>query len=77
MFSDGVVERLDVFEEASSNLLSGFVTFVMNQFFLQASKERLHGRVVVAVSFPRHAACESILFEQPLVLLARILAATV
>ena len=62
MFSDSIVKDFDVFNQAAANRLTSFVTLVMNKFYLQGRKERLHRSVVRAVSFARHAANHSMFF---------------
>ncbi|MCA9031172.1 MAG: hypothetical protein KDA66_10210, partial [Planctomycetaceae bacterium] len=62
VFTDGVVERFDVFEQAQADLRLGLI-LVVDQLYLQSAQERLHRGVIPAVPFATHAALKTIAVE--------------
>ena len=72
-----VVEDLDVLEDAGPGLVTRSVVLLMDQLGLQRVEERLLHRVVEAVALPAHAANQAMFFEELLVVLRRVLAATI
>ncbi len=73
MPSDTVVENFDIFEQAVPGCRSGFVFFVMNQFFLQGGKEGFHRCFVPAIPLTAHRTRDAVFCEQALVMLAGVL----
>src|SRR3954447_1539598 len=77
MSPDPVEEDLDVLEEARPGLLSRREDLAASQLLLQAREEALHRRVIPAIAPPAHAAHDPVTAQEPLVMLAGILAAPV
>src|SRR5258708_32193407 len=73
----GVVERLDVLEDAGPRLDPRVVVLMVDQFLLQGGKEALHWCVIPALADAAHAALDPVLGNEPLVVLAGVLAASV
>lgn len=72
-----VVERFDVFNDVVDGLLSRKILFRVNQLSLNDAMKRFNTGVIVTVSFAAHA-CNHVVFTQnSLVLMWRILTATI
>src|SRR3954470_4762036 len=73
MAAPAVVEDLKVLEERPSRRRLGREGRAMHELGLQAAKEALHGRVVVAVAAPAHRAAQAMAGQELLVLATGIL----
>src|SRR5579862_9174552 len=71
---DAVVEHFDVFEDTGLRLPPRGVLLAVDQLLLQAGEEGFHRRIVPAVAPPAHAAGDPLAAQQPLVMVASILA---
>jgi len=76
MSSLPVVEHFNVFADLGHCFLASAVFAVMNQFGLEGAEEAFHRGVVIAVPLATHGWHHTELFEQLLVALRAILAAT-
>ena len=72
-----VVEHLDVLEDAGLGFGPGLVVLMVRQFLFEAGKKALHWCVVPALTHAAHAALDTVLGEELLVVAAGILAAAV
>ncbi len=77
MFTPGIVKPLDVIEQVGARLIPGGVATPVHPLQLQRREEALHRRIVPAIAPAAHAAGDVLLGQQPLKLLAAVLAALV
>ena len=77
VFSLPIVIRLDVFKYAGIRPAPSAVPFAVNQFDFQRVKKTLSHRVVITVRSAAHAAAQTVVFDQLLIALGTILAATI
>lgn len=75
--SCSIVEALNVFENALFCFLMRFEFFQIDKFFLQHALKGFNTCMIVAVSFPAHAAFHPIGFQAILILVRSILATTI
>src|SRR5690606_24819790 len=73
----GIVEPFDVIEHIGACFISGFVSFPMHPLDLHGREEALHGCVVPAISLATHTAGDTLIGQQPLEILAGVLAALI
>lgn len=71
------VEDFQIFKDRSCCFCPACVPFVVDELGLQAAEEALHHCVVVAIGRPAHTAEDHILREQSLVMVTRVLGATI
>ena len=64
-----IVEALDVIEYVSSGLVSSEVVSAIDTLTLEQGEEALHGGIVLAISASAHAALNTVLFEQRLIII--------
>src|SRR5205807_7533574 len=72
-----VVEDFDVLDDRRTGLRAGGEVSVLDQLFLQRSKEALHRGVIPAVGTATHAAGNAVPGQEALVMVAGVLAAPV
>ncbi len=77
MSSDPVVEALQVLKDRLPGLAAALEAREVNTLTLERSEERLHSRVVIAISFATHAHRDTSLGKEPLVLVAGVLASSI
>ncbi len=72
-----VVEDFKVIKQALDRFRPAEVPLVVNPLAFQAAKEAFRNGIIVAITFPAHAANDAMLFENFLIIGRRILTATV
>ena len=77
MAPTSIIEQFNVLKDFAAGLDPGAPARLMHQLFLERGKEALGHRIVPAISLAAHAADDSMLRQQLLVLLAGILDAAV
>ena len=64
-----IVKALDIVEYVSSGLISSAIVTAIDPLALQQGKEALYGSIVIAVAAGTHAALDTVLLEQCLIVI--------
>src|SRR5215469_3691571 len=72
-----IVKRFDVLEHTDARLRTTPVVLLMHQFLLQRGEKAFHRCVIPAIPSPAHTATDAVPVQQPLIVVAGVLAAAI
>jgi hypothetical protein len=72
-----IVEDFDVVVDRVPRFAAHDPRVTINEFLLERAEKALDDRIVMALAFPTHAACDAAIFQHVLVFPARVLAAAI
>ena len=72
-----IIENLNVVEHIGSGFRPSLIMPTMNPLSFEKGKETFHHRVIIAIPCPAHAACDPVVPQKILELVAGILTAAI